>query len=107
MVCILAVCVVLSLKNATQPFVVHGDALVLIERLDDEFTKILQNTDAHSTDYVHKLVHHGVCVHGVYMYACVCVCVHVCTCVCVCMCGCSCVWMFIWYVVHVCRCASV
>ena len=48
--------VILSLKNATQPFVVNGDALVLVERLDDEFTKILQNTDAHSTDYVHKLV---------------------------------------------------
>lgn len=44
-----------NISNATQPFVVHGDALVLIERLDDEFTKILQNTDAHSTDYVHKL----------------------------------------------------
>lgn len=44
-----------NLNNASQPYVVHGDALVLIERLDDEFTKILQNTDAHSTDYVHKL----------------------------------------------------
>eukprot|EP00731_Ephydatia_muelleri_P022471 Em0015g54a len=44
-----------NISNVTQPFVVHGDALVLIERLDDEFTKILQNTDAHSTDYVHKL----------------------------------------------------
>ena len=63
--------VVLSLKNATQPFVVHGDALVLIERLDDEFTKILQNTDAHSTDYVHKLVHHCVCGGC----GCMCVCV--------------------------------
>lgn len=35
---------------------VHGDVLSLVERLDDEYTKILQATDAHSTDFVTKSV---------------------------------------------------
>ena len=29
-----------------------GNILTMAERLDDEFTKLLQHTDAHSTDYV-------------------------------------------------------
>lgn len=30
--------------------------LTVIERMDDEFTKMLQNCDAHSTEYVHRYV---------------------------------------------------
>lgn len=42
------------------PYRVHGCVLTLVERMDDEFTKILQNTDAHATEYVDKLVHEPV-----------------------------------------------
>ena len=31
-----------------------GNIVTMAERVDDEFTKLLQNTDAHSTDYVTK-----------------------------------------------------
>ena len=34
-----------------------GNVLTMMERTDDEFTKFLQNTDAHSTDYVTKYGH--------------------------------------------------
>ncbi|CAI8034637.1 Eukaryotic translation initiation factor 3 subunit C [Geodia barretti] len=34
---------------------IQGNILTLLERADDEFIKILQSTDAHSTDYVTKL----------------------------------------------------
>lgn len=37
----LSVCVV-------QPFRVRGCVLTLVERMDEEFTKIMQNTDPHS-----------------------------------------------------------
>ena len=30
--------------------------LTVIERMDDEFTKMLQNCDAHSTEYVRRYV---------------------------------------------------
>ena len=33
-----------------------GSILVFVERMDDEFTKILLNTDAHSTLYVERSV---------------------------------------------------
>ena len=33
-----------------------GNVLTMAERVDDEFTKLLQHTDAHSTDYVTKYV---------------------------------------------------
>lgn len=42
------------------PYRVHGCVLTLVERMDDEFTKILQNTDAHATEYVDKLIHEPV-----------------------------------------------
>ena len=35
---------------------IQGNVFTLLERADDEFTKILQSTDAHSTDYVTKYV---------------------------------------------------
>ncbi|XP_071502377.1 eukaryotic translation initiation factor 3 subunit C-like [Diadema antillarum] len=37
------------------PFRVRGCILTVAERLDEEFTKILQGTDAHSTEYVDRL----------------------------------------------------
>ena len=36
---------------------VVGNVLTMAERVDDEFTKLLQNTDAHSTDYVTKYIY--------------------------------------------------
>lgn len=36
------------------PYRIKGCVLSMVERLDDEFTKILQNADCHSTDYVEK-----------------------------------------------------
>ncbi|RWS21438.1 Eukaryotic translation initiation factor 3 subunit C-like protein, partial [Leptotrombidium deliense] len=40
---------------ANPPFRVHGCALTLVERIDEEFTKILQAVDAHSPDYIERL----------------------------------------------------
>ncbi|CAF3629750.1 unnamed protein product [Rotaria sordida] len=34
---------------------IHGDAITIILKMDEEFTKILQNADAHSQDYVERL----------------------------------------------------
>ena len=45
-----------------------GNVLTMVERADDEFTKILQSTDAHSTDYVTK--------YNVYLHN-LCVCRHI------------------------------
>ncbi|GAU91084.1 hypothetical protein RvY_03405-2 [Ramazzottius varieornatus] len=44
-----------NVSDPTLPYRVHGLPLALIERMDDEFTRILQNTDAHSPDYVENL----------------------------------------------------
>ena len=33
---------------------IQGNILTMLERADDEFTKLLQSTDAHSTEYVNK-----------------------------------------------------
>ncbi|XP_069840551.1 eukaryotic translation initiation factor 3 subunit C isoform X1 [Dendropsophus ebraccatus] len=38
-----------------QPLRVRGCILTLIERMDEEFTKIMQNTDPHSQEYVDNL----------------------------------------------------
>ena len=35
--------------NPDQQFIVSGSILVFVEHMDDEFTKILLNTDARST----------------------------------------------------------
>ena len=40
---------------AAGPLRVHGLPLALVERLDEEFTKVLQGCDAHSPDYVENL----------------------------------------------------
>lgn len=39
----------------TAPFSVRGCALTAVERLDDEFTKLLKECDPHSNDYVERL----------------------------------------------------
>lgn len=42
-----------------QPFRVRGCVLTLVERMDEEFTKIMQNTDPHSQEYVDNLKDEG------------------------------------------------
>uniref|UniRef100_A0A2K5QV57 Eukaryotic translation initiation factor 3 subunit C n=1 Tax=Cebus imitator TaxID=2715852 RepID=A0A2K5QV57_CEBIM len=44
-----------NLHNADQPLRVRGCILTLVERKDEEFTKIMQNTDPHSQEYVEHL----------------------------------------------------
>uniref|UniRef100_A0A803K6E7 Eukaryotic translation initiation factor 3 subunit C n=1 Tax=Xenopus tropicalis TaxID=8364 RepID=A0A803K6E7_XENTR len=44
-----------NLSNTDQPLRVRGCILTLIERMDEEFTKIMQNTDPHSQEYVDNL----------------------------------------------------
>lgn len=39
----------------TAPFSVRGCALIAVERLDDEFTKLLKECDPHSNEYVERL----------------------------------------------------
>nr|KAF6441084.1 hypothetical protein HJG63_012281 [Rousettus aegyptiacus] len=44
-----------NLHNVDQPLRVRGCILTLVERMDEEFTKIMQNTDPHSQEYVEHL----------------------------------------------------
>ncbi|XP_023244983.1 eukaryotic translation initiation factor 3 subunit C-like [Copidosoma floridanum] len=37
------------------PYKIHGCALTLVERLDEEFTKLLKECDPHSNEYVERL----------------------------------------------------
>ncbi|XP_056016697.1 eukaryotic translation initiation factor 3 subunit C-like isoform X1 [Ostrea edulis] len=39
----------------TEPYRVRGCVLTVVERMDEEFTKMLQACDAHSTEYVDRL----------------------------------------------------
>ncbi|KAG7197132.1 hypothetical protein KM043_007219 [Ampulex compressa] len=39
----------------TAPYKVHGCVLTLVERLDEEFTKLLKECDPHSNEYVERL----------------------------------------------------
>ncbi|XP_068854939.1 LOW QUALITY PROTEIN: eukaryotic translation initiation factor 3 subunit C-like protein, partial [Aphelocoma coerulescens] len=48
-----------NLSNPEQPFRVRGCVLTLVERMDEEFTKIMQNTDPHSQEYVEHLKDEG------------------------------------------------
>uniref|UniRef100_A0A671YEU7 Eukaryotic translation initiation factor 3 subunit C n=1 Tax=Sparus aurata TaxID=8175 RepID=A0A671YEU7_SPAAU len=48
-----------SLSNTDQPYRVRGCILTLVERMDEEFTKIMQNTDPHSQEYVDNLKDEG------------------------------------------------
>ncbi|XP_034563746.1 eukaryotic translation initiation factor 3 subunit C isoform X4 [Notolabrus celidotus] len=47
------------LAISDQPFRVRGCILTLVERMDEEFTKIMQNTDPHSQEYVDNLKDEG------------------------------------------------
>lgn len=40
------------------PFRIRGCVLTVVERMDEEFTKMLQACDAHSTEYIERLVKH-------------------------------------------------
>merc|ERR1719239_164155 len=44
-----------SLEEA--PYKIHGDAMTIIERMDEEFVKLVKASDAHSNDYILKLRH--------------------------------------------------
>ncbi|XP_068779316.1 eukaryotic translation initiation factor 3 subunit C isoform X2 [Struthio camelus] len=48
-----------NLSNPEQPYRVRGCILTLVERMDEEFTKIMQNTDPHSQEYVDHLKDEG------------------------------------------------
>ncbi|XP_043257448.1 eukaryotic translation initiation factor 3 subunit C isoform X2 [Colletes gigas] len=39
----------------TPPYKIHGCVLTLVERLDEEFTKLLKERDPHSNEYVERL----------------------------------------------------
>uniref|UniRef100_A0A671MIZ5 Eukaryotic translation initiation factor 3 subunit C n=1 Tax=Sinocyclocheilus anshuiensis TaxID=1608454 RepID=A0A671MIZ5_9TELE len=45
--------------DVEEPFRVRGCILTLVERMDEEFTKIMQNTDPHSQEYVDNLKDEG------------------------------------------------
>lgn len=45
-----------NIQDTTKPYTVHGSVLMSVHRLDTELTKILQNADCHSTDYIEKFV---------------------------------------------------
>lgn len=38
----------------TPPYKIHGCVLTLVERLDEEFTKLLKECDPHSNEYVER-----------------------------------------------------
>lgn len=38
----------------TPPYKMHGCVLTLVERLDEEFTKLLKECDPHSNEYVER-----------------------------------------------------
>lgn len=44
-----------NVEDASKPYQIQEDPITLLEKLDAEFTKILQNCDGHSTDYIAKL----------------------------------------------------
>ena len=41
-------------KDRDQTYRVGGSLVTLIENLDNEYTKILQQADCHSNDYIEK-----------------------------------------------------
>jgi translation initiation factor 3 subunit C len=45
----------INYTDPTKPYKIFGSLLGYLERMNEEYIKILQNTDAHSTDYLTKL----------------------------------------------------
>jgi len=41
-------------QAADKPYRIHGSFLIVVERLDEEFMKILQHTDSHSMEFINK-----------------------------------------------------
>jgi len=44
-----------NLEDSSKPYRLHEEPTTLLERVDIEFNKILQNTDGHSPEYIAKL----------------------------------------------------
>eukprot|EP00126_Sphaerothecum_destruens_P015153 Sdes_comp9074_c0_seq1m524 len=44
-----------NVSDSSRKYVIQGSMIVLVERLDDEFTKHLQSIDPHTTEYVERL----------------------------------------------------
>lgn len=44
--------------------------LTVVERMDEEFTKMLQACDAHSTEYIERFVKHGCHFAGIILFCC-------------------------------------
>jgi len=44
-----------NIEDSTKPYTLQEDPVTLLERIDSEFTKILQNSDGHSPEYIEKL----------------------------------------------------
>ena len=42
------------MQKLDQPIKVRGCILAMVERMDEEFTKMLQGCDCHSTEYVER-----------------------------------------------------
>lgn len=45
-----------NISDPTQNYRVHGSILMSVQRLDTELTKVLQNADCHSNDYIEKYI---------------------------------------------------
>lgn len=44
-----------NIEDSSKPYTLQEDPVTLLERVDSEFTKILQNSDGHSPEYIEKL----------------------------------------------------
>lgn len=44
-----------NVEDSSKPYTLQEDPVTLLERVDSEFTKILQNSDGHSPEYIAKL----------------------------------------------------
>ena len=50
-----------TVQDPSKPYQVAGSVLTMVERLDDEYTKLLQNADSRSPVYVARLGVWGEC----------------------------------------------
>ncbi|CAD5207154.1 unnamed protein product [Bursaphelenchus okinawaensis] len=44
-----------NLSDSSKPYRFHGSVIMQVKRLDDELTRIFQQSDCHSTEYIEKL----------------------------------------------------